>query len=119
MGSYSVVSSDLSNLHERFSDDNLTNAQTLFAMKVGEDCQMHIPRDNGYMEDTMQNASNFEKGEVTWDTDYAGYVYAMDDSHIHRSGNKNTNPNARSHWFEVTKSERLDEWKDFMEKRLS
>lgn len=112
MSRFAIVDSDLSKLHERFSDSATEIAQAAFAQQVGSDSNAHCPVDTQQTQDSMETASDFKAGNIVWDTDWAAIAYSMPDSIIKKS----KNPLARSHWFEAAKEERLKDWMSIIEK---
>ncbi|MEG2932722.1 MAG: minor capsid protein [Gordonibacter sp.] len=114
MSNFSIVSSDLSRLHARFSDGAIDNTQAALALQVGSDSNVHCPEDTSQMRNSMEPASDFKNGNIVWDTDYASDVYNADETSIKTS----KNPLARPRWFEVAKEEHLDEWKSIVEEGL-
>lgn len=101
------VTIDLSGIEAKFSEDALKAKQAVFAQRVGTDMNKHCPVDEGTLRDSMPVSSNFEAGEIVWNTPYAQKVLNAD------SVRRIKNPEATPNWPEVTKSERLDDWKEF------
>ncbi|MBF0599398.1 hypothetical protein IM763_04905 [Atopobiaceae bacterium FL090493] len=99
------VTVDISGLERRFGPDALLRAQGLFADRVGFDSNYYVKMDSGDTHDSMVPASDFEKGLVVWDTEYAGYAYR--DPHVRTE----ENPNAKPKWFEVAKEARKESWR--------
>lgn len=99
------ASIDLSKLEKRFSNEALRKKQAAFAHRVGFDMNKHCPVDEGTLRDSMPAASNFEAGQVIWDTPYAKEV--MERDHVRTK----KNPKALPHWPEATKAERLEAWR--------
>lgn len=115
MGKYSIVSSDLSRMHARFSDAEIEKSQTAFALQVGHDSNVHCAVDSQQTQNSMELASDFKNGNIIWDTEWASDAYNMDDSRIR----KQKNPLARAKWFEVAKQAHLLEWQTIVEDGLS
>lgn len=107
------VSADLSGLHHKYSAGQIKAAQTLFATRVGFDSNKYCKVDTGQTQRSMQAASNFAAGEVSWDTDYAKAAY-YNPSALH-----DKNPNASSKWFEVAKRNHQAAWLEYAKAQLA
>lgn len=95
-------------LLERVANEDAKKLQ--FANKVLHDSNRYVPVDTG----ALKGSGHVEPpARAVWDAKYAKYVYHMD--HVISAGNKQGAPA----WFEVAKSEKLDEWKDFAKRTLS
>lgn len=89
-----AVTVDLTKLMKRFSAKELEAKQVKFAMSVAEDMNAFTPEDTKRMHNSMQAASDFRRGLVIWDADYAAYVRDLPDSSIKHS----KNPRAKADW---------------------
>ncbi len=49
-----------------------------FAKKANK----YVKKDTGATESSVWSASNFDKGQVIWDTDYAAYAYYIGTTHL-------------------------------------
>lgn len=98
---------DLSGIEKRFSPEELKKKQAAFAHRVGFDMNKHCPVDEGTLRDSMPVSSDYENGQLVWDTPYAKRVLNADTVRTVK------NPEARPQWPEYTKSERLGEWRKF------
>ena len=67
-----------------------------FAKKANK----YVKKDTGATESSVWSASNFDKGQVIWDTDYAAYAYYIGTPH---------NPDAEQRWGEVAKSRDMED----------
>ena len=100
---FAIESIDLSGLEERFSEKDLEEAQELFTESVAFRMRKRVPVDEGELRDSEPLASDYKQGLIVWDTPYAKKIYNAD------SVRNVKNPNATSHWGEVTKNEELGE----------
>lgn len=107
MASKPSIEIDLSGIEKKFSPEELKKKQAAFAHRVGFDMNKHCPYDEGTLHDSMPESSDFENGQVVWDTPYAKRVMNADTVMTVK------NPEARPQWPEYTKSERLGEWRKF------
>lgn len=98
---------DLSGLQKKFSPAALEHAQGVFAARVGFDSNAYVKYDTGDTHDSMGAASDYKKGDIVWDTDYAAYAYY--DPHVIRTHN----PLATDRWFEVAKEARIGSWRAY------
>jgi len=107
MASKPSIDIDLSGIEKKFSPEELKKKQAAFAHRVGFDMNKHCPVDEGTLRDSMPVSSDFENGQLVWDTPYAKRVMNADTVRTVK------NPEARPQWPEYTKSERLGEWRKF------
>lgn len=107
MASKPSIDIDLSGIEKRFSPEELRKKQAAFAHRVGFDMNKHCPVDEGTLRDSMPVSSDFENGQLVWDTPYAKRMMNADTVRTVK------NPDARPQWPEYTKSERLGEWRKF------
>ena len=113
-----AVTVNLTKLKKLFGVKAMEDAQTKFAMSVAEDMNAYIPKDTSKLHDSMKAASDFKRGLIVWDTDYAAYVRAMPDSRIkHGEGAKN--PKARADWPKAAKDAHGEDWKRLAETILT
>jgi hypothetical protein len=96
---------DLSGIKKKFSDGQLRDKQAVFAQRVGFDMNKRCPVDEGTLRDSMPVSSDFENGQIVWNTPYAKHVLNADSVRTVK------NPNACSQWPEAVKAERLSEWR--------
>lgn len=100
---------DLSGIERRFGPEQLRAKQEAFAARVEFEIRDYVPEDEGTLKGSALLASDFAAGEIEWDTPYAQRVHDLPQSSIR----KTKNPNARSHWPEEAKKERMGAWDDF------
>lgn len=100
---------DLSGIERRFSPEQLKAKQEAFAERVAFEMRDYVPRDEGTLQDSEALASDYETGNIEWNTPYAQRVHDLPQSSIR----KTKNPNARSHWPEEAKNERMSAWEEF------
>lgn len=100
------ISIDLGGIEKKFSPQALKAKQAAFAHRVGSDMNKHCPYDEGTLHDSMPESSDFENGQIIWNTPYAKDVLNADSVRT----DKDHNPNAKPQWPEYTKSYRLGEW---------
>lgn len=101
------VTVDLGALEQKFGESANKAKQAAFAQRVAFDCQQHVPVDEGTLRDSEPMASDYPNGQIVWNTPYARKVYNAD------SVRTTKNPQAAPHWAEVTKQEKLDDWRKF------
>ena len=101
------VKVDLGPLEPKFSSAANKAKQAAFAQRVAFDCRQHVPVDEGTWRDSEPMASDYPAGKIVWNTAYARRVYNAD--HVRTT----KNPQAAPHWAEVTKQEKLPNWKKF------
>lgn len=77
--------------------DCCDRAQDAFTEAVLADCTPNVPEDTGALKRSGHVSG---KDEITWDEDYANYVY---------SGTSRMEPRP---WFEDTKPQKLGHWLD-------
>lgn len=107
MASKPSIDIDLSGIEKKFSPEELKKKQAAFAQRVGFDMNKHCPVDEGTLRDSMPVSSDYENGQLVWDTPYARRVMNADTVRTVK------NPEARPQWPEYTKSDRLGEWRKF------
>lgn len=105
---------DLSGIERRFAPEQLRAKQEAFAERVAFEMRDYVPRDEDTLQDSEALASDYASGHIEWDTPYAQHVHDLPQSSIR----KTKNPNARSHWPEEAKRERLDAWDEFARKLM-
>lgn len=101
------VTVDLSGVEAKLSESAIRAKQAVFAQRVGFDMNEHCPEDEGQLKGSMEASSNFEAGEIVWNTPYAHRVLNLD--HVRTVKNKNACP----HWPEKTKEEKMEDWRKF------
>lgn len=105
------ITVDIDGLQGRFSDKKLKNAQTLFAMQVGEDMNTFVHVDTKQLHDSMRVSSDFEHGKIVWSAkdddgkDYAQSAYESD------PGPRDRNPKATPHWDLEARAQHLQDWR--------
>lgn len=94
--------------------DRLTNAakSTLYEMK--DDIAPYVPYDTGKLDSSCK--VDEENLCVSWDTEYAGYVYDMPKSN---NFNRNTHSLATSEWCEEARQAYENKWIDDLKKHYS
>lgn len=110
-----AVTVDLTKLKKLFGVKAMEDAQAKFAMSVAEDMNAYIPTDTSKLHDSMKAASDFKRGLIVWDTDYAAYVRAMSDDRIKHDENKH----ARGDWPKAAKDAHGEDWKRLAETILT
>ncbi|WP_158096155.1 minor capsid protein [Olsenella sp. An188] len=105
---------DLSGLQRRFSPERLREKQEAFAERVAFEMRDYVPEDQGTLKGSETLASDYASGSIEWATPYAQHVHDLPQSSIR----KTKNPNARSHWPEEAKRERMSAWNAFAHKLL-
>lgn len=100
---------DLSGIERRFSPEQLKAKQEAFAKRVAFEMRDYVPVDEGTLRDSEPLASDYESGSIEWQAPYAQRVHDLPQSSIR----KTKNPNARSHWPEEAKQERMSPWEQF------
>ena len=108
------VTVDTSGLERRFSEEEFRKAQEVFAKRVAFDAGDYVPYETGHLHDSEPNNSDYESGEIIWNTPYTHYVYNLDQSSIRTVKNEN----ATSHWCETAKQNHLEDWKALAAKLL-
>jgi len=101
------VEMDFSGLDVRFSEAALRAKQAAFASRVALDMREHVPFRSGTLQSSEPPNSNYEEGEVIWNTPYAQRVYNA------ASVRTELKPTATPQWAEVTKGEKMDDWRRF------
>ena len=114
MSSWVTVRVDLSGLEARLGEAAMREKQASFAARVAFETRGYVPYEEGTLQGSEPLSSDYEAGTIEWNTPYAGYVEAMPETSIR----KTVNPNARAHWPQAAKSERLGAWQDFARKLL-
>lgn len=104
---------DLSGIEERFDEGALRAKQAAFAQRVGFDMNKRCPVDEGTLRDSMPVSSDFENGQIIWNTPYAKHVLNADSVRTVK------NPNACPQWPEAVKAERMGEWQKMAGSLLS
>ena len=100
---------DLSKIERRFSERALVGKQQAFARRVAFEMRDYVPERDGFLKDSEPMASDYASGKIEWSQPYAQRVHDLPQSSIGRA----KNPNARSHWPEEAKRERLGSWEEF------
>lgn len=106
------ITVDIGAIERKFSEAELRAKQAAFAHRIGFDMNERCAEDEGTLRDSMPTASDFENGQIVWDTPYAKDVYNAD-----RVGTAK-NPKATPHWGEVVKGEKLEAWRTMAGKLL-
>ena len=88
------VKVDLDRLEDRFSAASLIRAQELYARKASDLMKPFVPKKDHYLYATVDLASAFAQGILTWATPYAKYQYEL------VSPNR-TAPGTDGHWDEL------------------
>lgn len=104
-GSSTIV--DISGIEKKFSGNALKAKQAAFAKRVAFDMRKKVPTDEGTLRDSEPVNSDYENGQVIWNTPYAKAVLNAD--HVRTT----KNPNAAPQWPEATKAEKMQDWRDF------
>lgn len=107
------ITIDLAGIEKRFSESELKAKQAAFAQRVAFDMRDHVPVDEGTLRDSADVASDYENGQIIWDTPYAKRVLNADNVRTVK------NPNATPNWPEVTKAEKLESWRAMAAEMLS
>lgn len=104
-----TVNVDIAEIESAYDEGNLKRAQTLFARRVGDDSNRYCKWDTGATWESMVGSSDFESGDITWSTPYAGEAYYNPSVGTHPTvPNGKTEPHAQ--WFEVAKGRHLSQW---------
>nr|DAQ98670.1 MAG TPA: Minor capsid protein [Caudoviricetes sp.] len=98
------ITVDLSGIEAKLSPEAMRAKQAVFAQRVGSDMNERCPVDEGTLRDSMPENSDFEKGQIVWNTPYAKRVLNADGVRTVK------NPRACPQWPEAVKAERLGEW---------
>ena len=114
MSSRVDVKVDLRGLEARLGEGSLREKQAAFAERVAFETRDYVPVESGTLQGSEPVSSDYEGGTVEWNTPYAAIVEEMPESSIR----KTINPNARAHWPQAAKSERLGAWQDFARKLM-
>lgn len=114
MSSRVEVRVDLSKLEARFGAAAMRGKQAAFARRVAFETRDYVPVESGTLRDSEPLASDYEPGDVRWNTPYAARVAAMPESSI----KKTVNPNARANWPQAAKDERMGAWREYAEKLM-
>lgn len=107
MNSGVKIDVDISDIEKKFSEEALKKKQAAFAQRVAFDMRKHVPVDEGTLRDSEPINSDYQNGQIIWNTPYAQYVMNADS--VRTTKNKDAVPN----WPEYTKSEKLKSWKEF------
>lgn len=110
--SSSTTTVDISGIEKAFSDKVLKSKQAAFASRVALDMRKHVPVDEGALRDSEPVNSDYANGLIIWNTPYARIVLNAD--HVLTTKNHSATPQ----WPEVTKAEKLQDWKAFAAKLL-
>lgn len=97
--------------------DNLTKAngaQAMFANKVAMDTDPYVPMDTGMLASSVVRASNFEEGNIVYDTPYAKRLYEG----VAFNFSRNAHPQATYGWFEKAKTACINVWGEHAAKLL-
>ena len=97
------VKVDLSPLKGLVSEANIKAATGIVTQILADDIAEYVPVDTGALQDSGR-APNTDKGEITWDKEYADIVY--NSGHIVSAGN----PNGTAHWIEAAKRDLEPAW---------
>lgn len=73
------------------------------SVEVAKKSNKYVKKDTGATESSVWSASNFDKGQVIWDTDYAACAYYIG------TPSKEHNPDAEQRWGEVAKSRDMED----------
>lgn len=85
----------------------IKRAQMKLDTQVINDSNYFIPHITGTLEDSAVINTVIGSGLVKWKTDYARrQYYGIDFDH-----SKQSNPNARSKWFEAAKAQKIEQWR--------
>lgn len=101
-----AVTVDLTKIKKLFGVKELEAKQVKFAMSVAEDMNAFTPEDTKRMHNSMKTASDFKRGVIVWDADYAAYVRSLPDGSIKHG----KNPKARADWPKAAKEAHAKDW---------
>lgn len=105
--SKSKTTIDIKGIEDKFSDSSLKAKQEAFASRVALDMRKHVPEDEGTLKNSEPLNSDYANGQIIWNTPYAKIVLNSD--HVKTVKNKNASPQ----WPEVTKQEKMQDWREF------
>lgn len=88
-------------------DAAVRRALTPVTTKIAKDSNLYVKKDTGATEASMWSASDFPRGLIIWDTEYAAFAYYLN------GALKGKNPLASMRWFDVAKSINMGVWLDF------
>jgi hypothetical protein len=80
---------------------------------IARDSNRYVKKDTGATESSMWSASDFPRGLIIWDTEYAAYAYYLN------GALKGKNPLAEMRWFDVAKANHLSTWLYFAGKYVT
>lgn len=80
--------------------------------KIAKDSNRYVKKDTGATEASMWSASDFPRGLIIWDTEYAHWAYYLNGALTGK------NPHAHVRWFDVAKSFHLHDWIKFANEQI-
>ncbi|MGK4059036.1 minor capsid protein [Loigolactobacillus coryniformis] len=89
-------------------------SQESVAIKVAKDSNEFVPVKYGALRESVFSSSNFSKGSVIWNTEYAKKLYWNPQYHFSHS----VNPKARGMWFEAARAQYLKSWTSFAQQQI-
>lgn len=85
----------------------IQRALTPVTTKIAKDSNLYVKKDTGATEASMWTASDFPRGLIIWDTEYAHWAYYLN------GALKGKNPLATMRWFDYAKAVNMGMWQDF------
>ncbi|WP_017728498.1 minor capsid protein [Halalkalibacterium ligniniphilum] len=81
-------------------------ARFLVSQQVLKDSNRFVPFDTGNLRDSSIRASNFDEGQIAWDTPYARKLYFG----VRMNFSRDSNPSAGPLWYERARAAHLQGW---------
>ena len=102
---FSVKKINLSGIEPKI--DHATNgALSIFSQQVFKDMTPFVPMDTGNLAESPARASNFNKGQIIYDTPYAKRMY----NGVNFNFSTDKHPQAQAHWDEKAKTVHIKSW---------
>lgn len=95
---------------QRNFDQAIVHSLPVISEKVLGDINNYVPRDTGQLVNSSYTASNFDTGELVWNTPYARRLYYGVDMKF----SKDVHPLAQAMWDVKAKSVHEREWARFL-----
>lgn len=100
------VSVNLKGLEKMASDSETKKRQSEYAQRVAFVMREYVPLRDGYLRNSEPLSSNYEKGELVWDTPYAAEQYYIPMNH--------TTAGTTDHWDEPVRRSHMSDLQKYV-----
>lgn len=102
-----------SNIPDFESEFHWKEAMEALTAAIKDDSNVFCKVDTGQTQQSANVATNYQEGEVSWNSPYAKYAYYSPDV-----ASTDRNPKARPQWFEAAKRIHSKDWAEVVKRYL-